>query len=605
MSSDLELANKLLKIKTNFEKAGMKVVVKMKKVIHNVKKKNIEVYNKAIELGLNHLEATILANRINTTIDLEKYIYPRYRDIMDYNKLKDIDIARDAIIEAINNNKHTSIVTDIDCDGLSSANILTLFLRDILKYKNFSYMLSTRAEGNGINNSLRDRILAAKPDMIILADHGSSNGVNLDIISDAGIKVIVTDHHELSLETPPNKYVAFVNPQRPDCEYDKSISGCAVAYMLILSIADKLNINKFSKDMQNILSITALTIISDSMRLDSITNRALVKTGLKVINSFKTDNWKRVLIDEPGLITYKALGWRVSPLMNSASRMGVPEVGYRIFMETEDKEIRDAVSKAYLVNSDRKILQEELFRDANDEYILDRDLNHTVVSRTYKGLGIQGIVASKFVDLYKKPSVVFYYDKNSNTYKGSGRGDGEINLLDILRDIEKNNKDQFIALGGHKGAAGFTIKEEFYREFKKQFDYLVMVDNNVSEHFDPNYTKDNYVYEVDLELSSLDYGIYQSIQLLAPYGQAWSTPLFSTIFMVKRANKISRPKKNDMYVLELLDSKNIPIECVYFPNEDLDFEIREKTLLNVVYEVEYNSSKHKGISLNIKDLMEY
>lgn len=604
---NLEIANKLLTMKNKFEKAGMKVVVKMKKVIHNEKRKNQEVYDKAIEIGLNHLEATILANRIDSTVDIEKYVYPRYRDIMDYNKLKDIDIARDTILESMKNNEHIVFVTDYDFDGVSSCNALSLFFRDVLKYKNYGYLINKRKYGNGINDVLTQQILSLKPNMIITADHASSSGKNLDVLSDAGIKVIVTDHHELSLETPPNKYIAFVNPQRPDCEYDKSISGCSVAYMLILAIADKLNINKFSKDMQNILALAAVSVIADSMKLNSITNRALVKTGLKIINSFKTDNWKRLLIDEPGLVTYKALGWRIAPLVNSASRMGNPDIAYRIFMEKEDRDIRDAIVDALKLNDDRKKLQEELYREASDECLLDRDSKYSTVSRINNGLGIQGIIASKFVDLYKTPSIVFYYDKETNQYQGSGRGDGKVDLLEILREIEKDNKDKFIKLGGHKGAAGLTIKEEFYSDFKKQFDYLVMVHTNVNENFDVEYKNksDRYIHEVDLELSHLDFSTYQSVQLLGPYGQSWNIPLFSTIFTVKRVAKVSRPKKNDMYILELLDSKNVPIESVYFPNEDLEFEIKEKSLINVIYEIEYSGSRHKGISLNIKEIAEY
>lgn len=116
MDKNLEIANRLLKTKTNFEKAGMKVTLKMKKVIHNEKKKNAEVYEKGIELGLNNLEATLLANRLNTIEDIEKYISPRYSYIMDYNKLSDIIKATDAIMNAIKNNEHIMFVTDYDAD---------------------------------------------------------------------------------------------------------------------------------------------------------------------------------------------------------------------------------------------------------------------------------------------------------------------------------------------------------------------------------------------------------------------------------------------------------------------------------------------------------
>lgn len=443
------------------------------------------------------------------------------------------------------------------------------------------------------------------PNIIISVDHGSSNGKQIDLLMDNGIKCIITDHHEVSLETPPNKYDAFINPQRKDCRYDKSVSGCTVAYLLILSLCNRFNIDPINNPhMQNILAITSITTISDAMKLNSITNRAIVKTGLKIANTKPNINWTRLLVDTDGLATYKIYGWQIAPRINSCSRMGNPDAAYRIFMEKEDRDVREALVKVEELNTNRKILQEDLAREALDEFLLDRHSKHSAVSKISKGLGIQGIIASRFVDKYKTPSIVFTYNKEENTYQGSGRSFGNINILDILRDIEKSNKGKVLKCGGHKGAAGITITADFYNDFKLLFEEALRLENNVSQNFDTNYV-DKHMHLVDAELAYLDYSILDSINLLSPYGQAWEEPLFSTIFRVKKANKISRPRNNDMYIMQLVDNRGTIFETVYYTKDGDDIELRDNMELNIIYSLEYNGTRGKGLSIQIKEMSEY
>lgn len=434
----------------------------------------------------------------------------------------------------------------------------------------------------------------------------SSSGKELDILIDNGIKVIVTDHHELSPDNAPSdRCIAFLNPQKPECNYDKAISGCTVVYLLLLSLADRYNINPLTnKDMLNILGITAITVISDSMKLNSITNRAIVKTGLKVINGFPNCNWDRLLVDEPSIVNYKTLGWRLAPLINSASRMGKARIAYNMFMEIEDKDVREAVSKANELNNDRKIKQNDLFINAKDDYLIDRESKHSIVVKISNGLGIQGIISSIFVNKYKLSTIVFNYDSSTDTYQGSGRSNGNIDIREIFLDIEKKYSDGIIKLGGHKEAAGITIKKDFYDTFKKEFDILAGIQENVNKNFDIEYV-DRSMHNVDIELSSLDFSVLNSIELMAPYGKSWDVPLFSTIFLIKRVTKVTRNKQNDMYILELIDSKHTVIETTYFPEMELSFDLKEKTLVNVIYEVNYSNGRSKGLSLNIKDIAEY
>ena len=110
---------------------------------------------------------------------------------------------------------------------------------------------------------------------------------------------------------------------------------------------------------------------------------------------------------------------------------------------------------------------------------------------------------------------------------------------------------------------------------------------------------------VDAELACLDYSILDSINLLSPYGQAWDEPLFSTIFKVKRATRISRPKNNDMYILHLIDNKGTFFEAVYFIKSGEDIEVRDGMELNVIYSLEYSGARGKGLNMQIKDMSEY
>lgn len=600
-----ELA-RLESLKSKFENIGMKANIKMKKVIHNLRLPNHSVVEKGMELGLNKLEATILANRTTDINNLSKYISPRYSDIMDFKLLTDIDKATDIIIDSINKNELIMFVTDFDSDGIPGANIASLFCRDVIKYNNYKCLINKRIHGNGINDVITKEILEIKPSLIISIDHGSSNGKQIDLLMDNGIKCIITDHHEVSLETPPNKYNAFINPQREDCKYDKSVSGCTVAYLLILSLCSRFNIDPINNPhMQNILAITSITTISDAMKLNTITNRAIVKTGLKIANRQPTDNWKRLLVDTDGLVTYKTYGWQIAPRINSCSRMGNPDAAYRIFIEKEDRDIREALTKVEELNNDRKKTQEDMSREAIDQYLIDTDSNYAIALKVDTGFGIQGIVANRLASTYNLPTVVFYHNKKENKMQGSGRSANGIMLLNILRKIASESNGKVLACGGHKEAAGITIAEDFLPEFKRLFNKFVEEDT-IEKYGDSGLGAPiKHLHLVDAELAYLDYSILDSINLLAPYGQAWDEPLFSTIFKVKRATRISRPKNNDMYILHLIDSKGTFFEATYFIKSGEDIEVRDGMELNVIYSLEYSGARGKGLNMQIKDMSEY
>lgn len=580
-----------------------RLILKVRQNMHYIQKeKDIAVYDKAIELGLNNIEATILANRTKDVENLEKYIHPRLSYIMDYNRLKDIDIATDLIIKHVNNNSHITLCTDVDCDGLDACAVLYIFLTEVLKYKNVSYILSERMYGNGLNDKLLEDITNShndkKIDLIIYADHCSSSGINVAKIMDLGIDSIVTDHHTLSPDNAPFKYSAFINPQRPDCDYDKSISGCVVAYLLCLSVADKLGKKRDTDEMHYMLSLAALTTISDSMRLDSITNRAIVRTGLNIVNMQKSKNWSRLKPDPLTIADYKTFGFQVAPMINSASRMGDAKAGLYPLILKDGKDILEATSKIIDLNTKRKNLQNELFSLARDMQSIEVNNKYTVVQIINKGLGIQGIISSMFTNSEMKPSMIFYKDTKNDLLQGSGRSARGVNLLEILRAIEKEHPNEVVKCGGHKEAAGFTIKPSFYDTFKKKFDDYVCIALN----FDHQTTELEVKHNVDMEVDTLDYGLYKSIQLLSPYGQGWEEPVFITAFKLIKFTVFSRPKTSDIYTLTLLDGAGVQIVTTFFATGDKEIVLEKDMYIDIIYKVKYNPVFDKNIAMDILDI---
>jgi len=160
-----------------FKAVRGKLILKVRQNMHYIQKQRDEtVYNAGIEFGLNNIEATILANRTKDVNNIEKYIKPRIKYIMDYNKLKDLDIARDLIISHVNNNSHIMLCTDKDADGISACATLYVFLTEVLRHRKVSYNINERADGNGLNDRNVSEILeihkSNKIDLVILADHG-------------------------------------------------------------------------------------------------------------------------------------------------------------------------------------------------------------------------------------------------------------------------------------------------------------------------------------------------------------------------------------------------------------------------------------------------
>lgn len=586
-----------------FKAVRGKLILKVRQNMHYIQKeKDIAVYDKAISMGLNNIEATILANRTTDVDNLSKYITPRLKYIMDYNKLKDIDVATDLIIKHVNNNSHIMLCTDKDADGISACATLYVFFTEVLRHKNISYNINERADGNGLNDRNVSEILDLhknrKVDLVITADHASSSGDNVAKLMDNNMEVIVTDHHTLSPDNAPFKYSAFINPQRPDCDYDKSISGCAVAYLLCLSVADKLGKNRDSDEMHYMLSLAALTTISDSMKLNSITNRALVRIGLNIVNMQKSKNWNRLKPDPLTIADYKTFGFQVAPVINSASRMGDSKAGLYPLILKEGKDILEATSKIIDLNTKRKNLQNELFSYARDMQAIETSNKYTVVQTINKGLGIQGIIASMFTNSEMKPAMIFYKDTKNGLLQGSGRSARGVNLLDILRSIEKEHPNDVLKCGGHKEAAGFTIRESFYNTFKKKFDDYVSVDLG----FDVNTTDLEVKHSVDMEIDSIDYSLYKSVQVLAPYGQAWPEPVFITCFKLLKFNIYNRAKSTDIYTLTLVDGQGIQLTVTYFTDGSKDIKIEKDMYIDIIYKVKYNPIFDKNIAMDVLDI---
>ncbi len=296
----------------------------------------LQVFRKAEELGLSNLACRIVAGRVHNSAGLEKIIRPSLSYLHHPEGLKNCDRAADRLIRAISSDERIGIITDYDVDGITSHLVL---LESLVFFQvnpeRIDHFIGHRLEdGYGISDNLTRRILENNelPGLIITADCGSSDEENISRLQQAGIDVIVTDHHAIPESGVPSSTYAVINPVQQDCSYpDKTISGCMVSWLLMCLVRNRLiESGRLSSDISKLtflLDFVALSTVADAVSLASPANRALINSGLQMMNTLARPCWRAVkrLSGKKGeLFSVDDLGFQIGPRINARSRMADP-----------------------------------------------------------------------------------------------------------------------------------------------------------------------------------------------------------------------------------------------------------------------------------------
>lgn len=435
--------------------------------------------------------------------------------------LKDILTAVDRILDSVQKKEKILIYGDYDADGVTSIAILVQFFRLVESPSDF-YIPHRLKEGYGLSE---EGIRYAKDNgfkLIVTVDTGINNHKEIELAREQGIDVIITDHHK-SPETLP-KAVAILNPNQPSCPYpNKHLAGVGVAFKLVHACLKRMNYdeNLAKKFLKSLLDYVTLGTIADLASLHG-ENRKIVASGLKQLLQTPFPGI-RVLLDQQILnekISAGIIAFRVTPKLNASGRTDHGKYSARLLVEEDTSECRNLYAKLDNFNRERQSIEEEDIKTAIEQIEASGDLLHqrvlVVTHPSFHG-GVNGIVASKLVEKYHLPAIVFSpYD--STILKGSARSIRDFCIYDCIDSC----KDLCLSFGGHAFAAGLTVEKSNLDLFRRK------VNEFASEHFDQEAFSPKLYLDSELQFKDISTDFLEDLKKMEPFGLGNSEPIFFT-----------------------------------------------------------------------------
>jgi single-stranded-DNA-specific exonuclease len=559
-----------------------------------------DTQNISRDAGCHPVIATILGKRgMVSKKEIAEFLSPSLDQIRSYNTLIDLPKAVHRIAEAIIQHERIMVFGDYDVDGITS----TVLLYDFLKNAGaqVSYYIPDRiSEGYGLNKKQIEKIAIPRGiHLILTADCGSGSYDAIDYANEAGIDVIVTDHHRIS-DTLPDA-LATINPKRCDCPSDLGLlAGVGVAFCLIVSLRKHLREiyfwdQKSQPNLKEYCDLVALGTISDIVPMIK-ENRILTKNGIDVIND-KPRPGIKALIDIAGIkkpyIDSDDIAYRIGPRINAAGRMDHAELGVELLL-TKDMDI--AVQVAEKLNSLNAMRQKEetLIVNHINKFLKDEpgtlEKRALIISSHDLHEGVLGIVASRLMEKYHRPTIIISFKEGVG--KGSCRSIPGINLYDALEAcsgyLEK--------YGGHSMAAGIQIKSEKYVLFKNAFEETIagMTENTATEP----------CLEIDYELNfdMITDRLVDELSALQPYGPQNPEPIFASKHIEIVFSKIIGQNHRKIMIKQRNSSIASPVLSAMWFHADHD-HLNKKYFKEMAYKLRKNYwNGNHSIQLIIEDI---
>ena len=465
------------------------------------------------ELQIDELIATLLLQRGVENYDQAKTFFrPSLDDLHNPYLMKDMDKAVARIENAIANNENILVFGDYDVDGTTAVSLVSSYLRSF--YPNVATYIPDRyAEGYGISYMGIDYAEDNNISLIIALDCGIKSIDHVNYAKAKNIDFIICDHHRPGDILPDA--VAVLDPKREDCSYPyDELCGCGVGFKLIQALAE--NRNQTIDDLVLYLDLVATAIAADIVPITG-ENRVLAKFGLEVINSNPRPGIKALIQNvKKKVLTITDVVFIVAPRINAAGRIKHGNEAVALLTEYDLDQAEQFASEIEQHNSDRKELDKQITKEA----LLQIEENNeqkrfsTVVYQENWHKGVIGIVASRLVENYYRPTIVF--TKSGEKLAASARSVKDFDVYNALETCAEH-LEQF---GGHMYAAGMTLLEENYENFKNAFEKVVQ------ETIHPDLLTPEISYDAEIELSEINPKLMRLLKQFEPFGPENMTPLF-------------------------------------------------------------------------------
>lgn len=479
--------------------------------------------------------------------ELDEFLSPKPQKSYDPFLMLNMDRAVEKIERALAEDKRICIYGDYDADGVTATSLMMEFFLSITENV-FYYIPSRFDEGYGLNLEAMDKIKEMGGELIITVDCGSNSVEEVERARQLGMEIVVTDHHAVN----ENHVDFLVNPSQKECTYPfKALAGVGVAFKLMSALRIRLDLPKAW--LTRGLDLVAIGTIGDIVPLVD-ENRTFVKYGLKIINSKNRKSIGAMISSLPNLhypITSTDIAFNIVPVINASGRLYKASKAVSVLLETDDLALKKGVEELSLLNSQRKEIQEGLYRQALAN-LSDAETEKPVIFSYVKDghEGVIGIVASKLKEDFERPILVMT-DCECDCLKASGRS---ISGVDIHKILAKNGK-LFERFGGHKMACGFTIKKanlDALKEgtWKEAENFLEIIEN-------PSPLSCDFWLEED----ELDIGFVRELQVLEPYGKDNPEPICSIVGQVKWVKNIGSEGQYRRYDIT---SFGQDVSCIQF-----------------------------------------
>ncbi len=511
----------------------------------------------AQEIGVPAVLAALLVQRGYSDADAAlAYLNPRVDGLHDPRLLPDYELAVAAILGARERGELIFVHGDYDVDGVTSAAIFSRFL-NIIGCKVHTHVPHRMKEGYGIHGSA---VLAAKElgaKLFLTCDCGIGAHEQIAEAREAGMTVVVTDHHHVGPEMP-NAH-AIVNPHRPDSQYPfQELSGAGVVFKLCAGITQELGHNAEGY-YRAFFDLAALGTIADVMPLVG-ENRIIARHGLERLSETKKVGLQALMreakLDPTQGKPLKAfnVSFGLGPRLNAAGRVDDAALALRLLLTSDDHEAGELAHQIEQVNDARRKEQQRIVDEAV-EMVVAKDLaakGVIVVGSEGWHAGLVGIVAGRLVEQFSRPAFVLAFDPNTRIYKGSARSIAKFHLAEAIHA----HSDLFVSGGGHAMAAGCSFSE----------DNLERVSAALNDYADRVLTPDDFIPTVraDLEVGSdeLPLSVAESISLMEPFGIENPAPTF----LARNVSVMSiRPTRNPEHVqLKLRQNEGLMLDGIGF-----------------------------------------
>ncbi|MEQ5818893.1 MULTISPECIES: single-stranded-DNA-specific exonuclease RecJ [unclassified Halomonas] len=546
--------------------------------------RNERLYRQGLEAGLSELQARLLAGRLpDYQGELGPLVDPSLRHLVHPERLADAPRAAERIAQAVAEGEHIGILTDYDVDGITSHVVIRRTLNELfgVPESRLHSLIGHRIhDGYGISLPLVERTLklTPRPSLVITADCGSSDEARIARLKAAGIDVVVSDHHALPQEGPPPSAYATVNPTRADCDYpDATIAGCMVAWLLMSLtrqvLIEQAVLSPSTPKLSPWLSYVALGTVADCVSLGgSAINRAVVRHGLALINRMGEPCW-RVMAERLGADSVpfdaETLGFQMGPRINARSRLDDPYAALHFMLAGDDGVARRHLETLDADNQSRKAIEADMVAEARllARRALDADEPVVIVYLENGHPGVQGIVASRLVQAYGRPTLVLTPAAEAGMLTGSGRSVEALHLRDALQRAHDLAPEALTRFGGHRGAAGVGVVQERLDDFRQAL--ITAVSEQLGDlELVPRLYTDGELGEHQLSLETL-----AEIEGLGPFGREFEAPLFEGRFLVERL----KPVGDGSHLTLELSCRGLTLKAIWFrcltPGQLPDFDV--------------------------------